>query len=216
MENEPNYYAIIPANVRYSDISGNAKLLYGEITALSNKEGYCWASNKYFSDLYKVSTRSVCTWIKELSEEGFIYYEIEGLNTRKIFVKMEENFVGVGRKLPRGVGRKLPHNNTSINNTINKTPTVPLGDKTDLLEKYDFDGFWKMYPRNEGKKTAKAKFLTIIKNTAESKRLDLLEKICEGLYLNMEKYKKEKGNDFTFFPHATSWLNQERWNDYTE
>ena len=60
MENKKNYYAIIPADVRYNkNLTPNAKLLYGELTALSNKEGYCWASNSYFAELYKVSNASV-------------------------------------------------------------------------------------------------------------------------------------------------------------
>lgn len=40
---QPNYYAIIPACVRYAKIKANAKLLYGEITALANKTGECYA-----------------------------------------------------------------------------------------------------------------------------------------------------------------------------
>ena len=54
------YYAVIPAYVRYDkDLTPNAKLMFGELTALSNDKGYCYASNKYFSELYQVSTVSI-------------------------------------------------------------------------------------------------------------------------------------------------------------
>ena len=66
MENQerPNFYAVIPANVRYANITPNAKLLYGEITALSTQKGYCFARNKYFANLYGVSIVSIRKWIK--------------------------------------------------------------------------------------------------------------------------------------------------------
>jgi hypothetical protein len=74
----PNYYAIIPANVRYCDeLCANAKLLYGEITALCHKDGYCYASNKYFSDLYKLKrAQTITDWIKQLEKNAFIRVEL--------------------------------------------------------------------------------------------------------------------------------------------
>lgn len=72
-ENNINYYAIIPANVRYDkDISANAKLLYGEITSLCNQKGFCWATNEYFANLYQVSKETISRWISSLNKKGYI------------------------------------------------------------------------------------------------------------------------------------------------
>jgi hypothetical protein len=77
MDEKKSYYAIIPANVRYdADLTPNAKLLYGEITALCNERGYCWASNDYFSKLYGVSKSSITKWVSALVKKGYIYNEI--------------------------------------------------------------------------------------------------------------------------------------------
>lgn len=74
--NQPSYYAVIPANVRYAKIPANAKLLYGEITALCNLKGYCWATNEYFSTLYSANIRTISRWVSFLEDKGFIIVDV--------------------------------------------------------------------------------------------------------------------------------------------
>lgn len=143
-----NYYAIIPANVRYSDLPPNAKLLYGEITALANERGYCWASNSYFSDLYGVSKRSITTWINSLIEKRFIHVEMihkagtKEIQERRLYIAppieenfytpIEENFYTPRRKVREPLEEKFytpieenfQDNNTVFNNTSNITRDI--------------------------------------------------------------------------------------------
>ncbi len=72
-DNKPGYYAVIPSQVRYcKELKSSERLLYGEITALLNKEGYCFASNRYFAELYNVIPSTVSRWISHLEKLGFI------------------------------------------------------------------------------------------------------------------------------------------------
>ncbi|MBN2833620.1 MAG: helix-turn-helix domain-containing protein [Candidatus Delongbacteria bacterium] len=70
---QPNYYSILPVSVRYcKEITGDEKLLFSELTCLANKLGYCYASNKYFSNLYGVTTRTIISRLAKLQQYGFI------------------------------------------------------------------------------------------------------------------------------------------------
>ncbi len=76
-DNRPAYYAIIPSEVRYcEELKYPERLLYGEITALSGKEGYCFATNKYFAELYQVIPGTISRWISHLESLGFVKVEI--------------------------------------------------------------------------------------------------------------------------------------------
>ena len=93
-ERKPGYYAIIPADVRYDDrIPANAKLLYGEISALIGAEGYCFASNQYFSEVYGCTPVTVARLISKLEEAGYIKRELVRDNSgqiiqRKLFLSV--------------------------------------------------------------------------------------------------------------------------------
>ena len=70
---KPNYYAVIPAEVRYNKkLTPNSKLLYAEITALCNMNGKCTASTQYFCRLYEVSRVSIQKWLKTLEDNNYI------------------------------------------------------------------------------------------------------------------------------------------------
>jgi hypothetical protein len=71
-----SYFATIPAPVRYSNLISNfSKLLYAEITCLTNAKGYCFAMNGYLADLFKVHKNTISGSIKELETAGFIKCE---------------------------------------------------------------------------------------------------------------------------------------------
>ncbi|ADK30624.1 helix-turn-helix domain-containing protein [Brachyspira pilosicoli] len=95
-KDKKNYYAIIPANVRYDKrLSPLTRLIYGEITALSNEKGYCFATNAYFANLYSMSNVSISRCISELKEHNYIMvvYDIKEKNVdkRKIYINNLEN-----------------------------------------------------------------------------------------------------------------------------
>ena len=126
MNEKPSYYSILTANVRYDKrLKANEKLLFSEITALSNKYGYCTATNGYFSNLYEVSKTSISTWINNLKRCG--YLEIEKIykdNSKEIIQRkmypqttpIKENLNRYSRKVEGGIKENFKDNNININN----------------------------------------------------------------------------------------------------
>jgi len=131
MKENPNYYGILPAFVRYSkEVCPSSKLLYTELTALTNKEGYCYANNGYFAELYGVSEKSISNWIKELDTAGFIRSEVTKNSSgtyRKIFLTDRNNVltgekkssIGGEKKSSNGLEEKFYPKEYYNNNTIN-------------------------------------------------------------------------------------------------
>jgi hypothetical protein len=117
---KPSYYAILPANVRYAEtLTPNAKLLYAEITALAQKDGTCWASNKYFAKLYNVTPETVSRWVSVLVVNGFVLRQITYLKGTKQIDKryLQLNQEGIDKIIKTPIDKIVKDNNTSINNT---------------------------------------------------------------------------------------------------
>ena len=207
----PSYYSITPAPVRYDKrLTANQKLLYGEITALANKDGYCYATNKYFARLYECTEQTISTSISNLQKCGYIYISIEENYKRKIYiVPLKENLKGVSKKFEggikknlKGVSKKFEDNNTSTNNTLNNKNEYK--NNANALDD-GFELFWNEYPKHKGKPVAEKAFNKAIKKIDIDTMLEAIRKQKQSA-----QWKKENGQ---YIPYPATWLNQERWAD---
>ena len=110
---KPSYYSVTPASVRYDEnLPAGAKLLYGEITALCSKEGYCWAGNAYFADLYKKDERTIRNWINALRKAGHIAVTFKYVEGSK---EIQTRLIALPVPVSGGVVKKFlptPHSNS--------------------------------------------------------------------------------------------------------
>lgn len=157
MINKPNYYAILSAEVRYdNNLRPNVKLLYAEITALCNMNGVCFASNKYFANLYNKSKGAISGWVSELVKYGYIKIEYKYKEGSK---EIEHRYIkilkgGIIENINAPLKKTLKSNTTNTNNNITynnkdkfKKPTiieidVYCTDRNNKIDAYSFYDFY--------------------------------------------------------------------------
>jgi hypothetical protein len=141
-----NYYSILPSQIRYEKkLNPNAKLLYSEISTLSNKKGYCFATNSYFAQLFKVTNNSISRWISNLESAGYIKSKIiyseknKGVIQRQIYLtNLNTGLNSLDFDENKGINSETPINNsddTPINNSddtpINNSDDTPINNSDD-------------------------------------------------------------------------------------
>lgn len=160
-ENQISYYAIIPATVRYDNrLKAAEKLLYGEVTALANKCGYCYAQNRYFAKLYDVSIETISRWFSNLQKYGYIQIEIvknenKEIISRNIYISdlpylqknqypyPQKNQYPYYQENQEGIDEKIKENNINYNiddlfyYTINDHSKIPK-DFYEILNNLEF------------------------------------------------------------------------------
>jgi len=126
-ENRQSYYCVVPWHILNDKrINATTKLIYAEITALSNKEGYCWASNGHFAKIFGITDNRVSKLISDLKNKEYVYIEIDKKagNKRYIWIRppIGENNHRYGSKQPEPMVQNNHKDNTNIDNTkeINK------------------------------------------------------------------------------------------------
>lgn len=146
MKQMPSYYSILTARVRYDKRLKNhadEKVLFSEITALSNKYGYCTASNKYFGELYDRPNSRISKWINHLKELGYLKIVMvkdgKQIISRKIYPVSDP--IVVDDNTPLAVDDMTPivadgkENTTSINTTSSQVSPdrVPYSEIINFL-----------------------------------------------------------------------------------
>lgn len=222
-EQQKPYYAIIPANVRYDkDLAPNAKLLYGEITALCNEKGYCWASNQYFAELYGVSVLSVKRWVNSLVNKGYVYrtltYKPNSKEVDKRILSIDSGIkidaTSVQKcydpSIKNGASSSIKNdtdNNTSINNTfnnINKEKNIKKESVNSVISEYTenkdlqdaLHGFVEM--RNKARKPLTVRAMKLSLNKLNELALDDVTKIAivnQSIVHSWSTFYKLQNND---------------------
>ena len=214
MEDYPNYYAVIPADVRYDkDLRPNEKLLYGEITALAKKTGECWASNKYFGDLYDVQPNAVATWIRHLKEKNYIDidYEYSGKEIIKRIIKIggiQKDTTSYSKRYEGGIQKDSGGGiQKGEENNINSINNININNKE--IYKESFEEIWELYPNKKGKTNSYKDFVKALKDGVP------IEDIKQGLenylrYIEIEKIEPR------YIKNGSTWFHQRCWeDDYT-
>ena len=229
-------YSIIPASVRDDKaLRPNAKLLYGELSALCQSEGYCWAKNAYLAAIFELSPKTIEGLLKQLCDGGHIRREVEldadtnAVISRKIWIIGPP---GICVPPPLNIKGRYPQNKgdpplkiegENINNIIltnKETPIVPqVGEserpvrkkksKDTSQPKYQpewFERFWAKYPRHTNK-------LATIRAWDKLKpSLELCSIMSKALEPDNwpESWSRDDGR---FIMHPSTWLNGSRWED---
>lgn len=213
MEIKKSYYAVIPATVRYDKrIPAAAKLLYGEITALCNQSGLCWAENTYFANLYEVNTRTIQGWINALLNAGYIHRNIQYAEDGKTVIRRClsiassenttpcTNFHGGSAESSATVALKnspiILQDNTTVNTTTNNPPTPGrkkalfegITSETDLPERVKASIYkWLEYKKYNYQEMGFKALLTIVQRKVEEYGADAVIELVDECISNTWK-----------------------------
>lgn len=130
MEKEPFISLVLPESVLGDNrLTYFERILLIDIVSLCKKNGYCWATNRYFMKKFDCTKPTVSKSISSLSKNGYIDIEINNseTNNSKRIIKLSE----VLKKRITSIQRNA---NTSIQNNFNHYNKYNK-KKNDILDK---------------------------------------------------------------------------------
>lgn len=176
------------------------KLVLLMLANYSDENDSTYPSYKHLSLLCECNERSIMRAIKSLEQSDLISVQKRFTDTGK---QTSNRFI---LKIHRGDKLYTQRVTNNAPNTIRviQEDKIKRGDKYDA----DFLEWWNAYPRNDGSKSKAYEIWKRVTDKEISVR-DLFLKTCLFKRTTVDKDKK-------FIPHATTWLNQRRWETVNE
>ena len=215
--NEPQesmYAVVLSSLISDKRFTPAEKIVILEISALSRRNGYCYATKGYIAKATDTSFRTIENTLRKMEEYGMA----ERIFTNKlvdkdgkehtgtfqrIYWKQQPFEGGVSQNYQGGFGKKVLGGVGEIYQ--DKTEYNKQSITTDIYV-HSFNEFWELYPKKVGKKKSEE----IYKKKATGKREE--KEIMEGLGKYLKKWRGER-TDIKYIPNPVTWLNQERWTD---
>lgn len=189
-----------------------AKVVLLAIARYANGAGEAYPSQRRLTDDTCLSERTVRSCIHWLEERGYIIISAmpNGSNLYTITSMMEEH-MQEHEDGPANIADEVDSNITRLDITkkrvVNYT-TLSAAKSAHPLDTPFFLAFWQAYPRRIGKGDARTAF-----NKAAAKADP---NIIVQAALAYAKHVMAEGTEQKFIPHASTWLNGERWEDDLE
>lgn len=187
-----------------------AKIVLLAIARYANGNGECFPSRETISADSCVPVRSVVRAIQWLEDEGYIrIVPRAGTSNFYVITSMEDDMPDDDTRanLAHEVDSNITRLDFSKKNR-EKSNTTSCANLAHPLDTPFFLAFWQAYPRHIGKGTARTAFSKAI-------RIADPNEIVQGA-LAYARYVEEQGIDQQYIPHASTWLNAERWEDDLE
>ena len=202
----------------YDDLTAEEKLVYMKIRSLAKNRG-TWASNEYFSKIFKKDVSTIKRYLSKLEKKGMIERVTtlkQGYIKERMIYIIDQDRTGckdepsTGRTDEPSTGR-TDEPSTENNLTENYLTENKLTDKKPMSESNDslaeaFEKLWKLYPNKKGKKPAFTAYKRAIKKGTTNKQIQ------DGIVRYIAEIKKRR-TPIDKVAHGSTFFNQERWLD---
>ena len=185
------------AGWQVNGLSPTKKLILLLLCNYADEKNQCYPSHRHIADMVGLKdTKGVQRTIKEFEALGLLSIEHRKTANGGYTSNRYTLLLDMGAKTSR------------VQDTVKHTVKQPVNTKEDTKTLYskDFTTFWSDYPRKVGKFASAKAFQKAIKIESAIK----IQTAC----INYARICEINKTEDKFIPHATTWLNGRRWEEF--